>query len=415
MPANDSPSRRDDGGAPQRTVPEHDERRRDGNDHSERERRGDPQEERRRRGRTLVAGIAGIVLLIVGAAYGWHWYRVGRFMIETDDAYTQADNVTINPQVAGYVSALAVTDNQQVRAGDVIVRIDDRTFRAQVDQAEADLATAVANVANVDAQITLEQATVVQAESGVSAAQAATTFAQQEMERYGKLAQTGVGSVQRQQQTESSAREQQADLVKAQAALTSEIRRLAVLQTQKQQAEASVLRARAALEQARINLGYTAIAAPVDGVVGDRSVRLGQYVEPSTRLLTLVPMQDIYIVANYKETQLDRMHQGQPVEISVDAFSGETAHGRVDSFAPGSGSQFALLPPENATGNFTKIVQRVPVKILIDRDDPLLGRLRPGLSVIPTVDTRDTRGKKLAERPPQVGLPPPQPSVAAPP
>lgn len=374
----------------------------------------DPEAERRRKRRTIViASIAGAILFVGAIAYGWHWVNTGRFMVETDDAYTQADNVTINPQVAGYISGLAVTDNQQVRRGDVIARIDDRRFRAQVDQSAADLATALANVDNANAQISLQQATVVQAQSNVAGVQAAATFAQQEMDRYGKLASTGFGTVQRRQQAEATVRQQRADLVRAQAALETEVRRLAVLQSQKRQADAAVLRARAALEQAQIDLGYTVITAPVDGVVGDRSVRLGQYVEPSSRLLTLVPIQDVYVVANYKETQLERMHQGQPVDISIDAFSGVTVHGHVDSFAPGSGSQFALLPPENATGNFTKIVQRVPVKILIDRVDPLKGRLRPGLSVIPTVDTRDTRGKALEERPPQEGRPPPQPGSAA--
>jgi len=214
--------------------------------------------------------------------------------------------------------------------------------------------------------------------------------------------------VQNQQRASSELRQRQADLLKAKAALETEHKRETVLETEQHQAEADAKKADATLEQAKVNLGYTVIRAPIDGVVGDRKVEVGQYVQPGTRLLTLVPMQAIYVVANYKETQLDRLHRGQSVEISVDAYADETVKGHVESLAPGSGAQFALLPPENATGNFTKIVQRVPVKILIDAADPLKDRLRPGLSVIATVDTRDTRGQSLHERPTQGGLPPAQ-------
>jgi membrane fusion protein (multidrug efflux system) len=205
--------------------------------------------------------------------------------------------------------------------------------------------------------------------------------------------------VQDKQRTAAALQQRQADLEKAKATAETERRRLTVLESNRRQAEAAVGKAQASLEQAKIDLGYTEIVAPIDGMVGDRKVEAGQYVQPGTRLLTLVPMQAIYVIANYKETQLDRMHTGQAVTMAFDAYPGVTVHGRVDSLAPGSGSQFALLPPENATGNFTKIVQRVPIKILIDPGDPLRDRLRPGLSVTPTVDTRDTRGRSLRERP----------------
>jgi membrane fusion protein (multidrug efflux system) len=339
----------------------------------------------------------GAVLLIAAIAFGVYWYRTLRWFESTDDAYTQADDVAISAQVSGLVRELTVTDNQQVRKGQVILAIDDRTYRAEVDQAQADFVSASVNVANAMAQISLQDAVIAQSESDVRAAQAAVVFAQEEYNRYTKLAKTLAGSVQNQQRTAADLQQKKADLVKAQAAL----------ETAERQAEAAVTKTQAALEQAKIDLGYTTIVAPVDGVIGDRAVEVGQYVQPGTRLLTIVPMQQLYVVANSKETQLDRLHDGQPVEIEVDAYPGETVKGKVESLAPGSGSQFALLPPENATGNFTKIVQRVPVKILIDRDDPLKGRLRPGLSVIATVDTRDTKGKSLAERPPQGGLPPP--------
>ena len=382
----------------------------DGRKESKQDGEADPATARRKkRRRWLIAGIVGLIVLAAAGWYAWHYFTVGRYMVETDDAYTQADNVAISPQVAGYISELNVTDNQRVRKGDVIARIDDRQYRAQVDQAKADLAAAVANVHNVEAQVALQQATIAQAEADVGSAQASVTFAEQEQQRYAQLVKTGAGTVQRVQQTEAQLREQRAALVKAQANLEAAKKQLDVLQTQKEQADAQVQRSQAALEQAQVNLGYTTITAPADGETGDRSVRLGQYVQPGTRLLTLVPMQDVYVVANYKETQLDRMHRGQAVDITVDAYPGVTIHGTLDSLAPGSGSQFSLLPPENATGNFTKIVQRVPVKILLDRSDgnPLAGRIRPGLSVIPTVNTLDTKGEKLDQRPSQEGLPPP--------
>jgi membrane fusion protein (multidrug efflux system) len=293
-----------------------------------------------------------------------------------------------------------------VRKGEVIALIDDRTYRAAVDQAQADFVAASVNVANARAQIELQHAVIAQAESDIQSAEAAVTFAQEELDRYAKLAKTLAGTVQNQQRASADLRQRKADLLKAKAALETEHKRETVLETAEKQAEADVAKAQASLEQAQINLGYTEIRAPIDGVVGDRKVEIGQYVQPGTRLLTIVPMQSVYVVANYKETQLDRLHMGHAVEISLDAYPDAAVKGHVDSLAPGSGAQFALLPPENATGNFTKIVQRVPVKILIDQADPLKDRLRPGLSVISTVDTRDTRGKSLRERPGQGGLPP---------
>jgi membrane fusion protein (multidrug efflux system) len=355
----------------------------------------------------LIGALIVVLIVLLAGSYGGYWYVTGRFWVSTDDAYTQADDVTIAPQVPGYVHELYVTDNQQVRKGQVLITIDARLYQAQVDQAKADLTQARANVSNADAQINLQDAVVAQAESDVVAAQATVVFAKEEVDRYTKLVKTGAGTVQDQQRTSSNLRQQQAELAKADAALETEQKRQGVLETQKQQNEAAVQKAQAALEQAETNLSYVDIRAPIDGVVGDRSVEIGQYVEPGVRLLTLVPMDKIYVVANFKETQLERMHRGQAVEIFVDAYPSVTIHGRVDSLAPGSGSQFALLPPENATGNFTKIVQRVPVKILLDNNNVLRGRIRPGLSVIPEVDTRDTRGQALEDRPSQEGLPPP--------
>jgi membrane fusion protein (multidrug efflux system) len=367
----------------------------------------DPREARRKKRRAIIiGGIIGAVILLGAGIYGLYYYRTGRYLIETDDAYTQADAVIIAAQVSGYVETLLVTDNQQVHRGQVMARIDRRLYQAEVDQAQSDFVSASVNVANVVAQIELQKAVIFQADAQIKSDQAALAFAQEEYDRYAKLAKTLAGTVQDKQRTAAQLQQSQANLEKSKATAETERRRLTVLESDQHQAEAAVGKAQATLDQAKVNLGYTDIVAPIDGVVGDRKSQAGQYVQPGTRLLTLVPMQAIYVIANYKETQLDRMHTGQAVEMTIDAYPGVTLHGHVDSLAPGSGSQFALLPPENATGNFTKIVQRVPIKILIDPKDPLHDRLRPGLSVLPTIDTRDTRGQSLRDRPPPDAIPP---------
>jgi membrane fusion protein (multidrug efflux system) len=367
----------------------------------------DPAAARRKKRRAVViVCIVGAVILLGAGIYGLYYYRTGRYLIETDDAYTQADNTIVAAQVSGYIETLLVTDNQQVHRGQVLAKIDSRLYQAAVDQAQSDFVSASVNVANAAAQIELQKAVIVQADAQIKSDAAALAFAQEEYDRYAKLAKTLAGTVQDKQRTAAQLRQAQANLEKSKATAETERRRLTVLESDRHQAEAAVGGAQASLEQAKVNLSYTEIVAPIDGVVGDRKAEAGQYVQPGTRLLTLVPTQSIYVIANYKETQLDRMHTGQIVEMTIDAYPGVTVHGHVDSLAPGSGSQFALLPPENATGNFTKIVQRVPIKILIDPGDPLRGRLRPGLSVVPTVDTRDTRGQSLRDRPPPDAVPP---------
>ena len=333
-----------------------------------------------------------ILLGLLGAAgwYGHYWYETGRYLEETDDAYLRADNVTVSPKVGGYVAEVHVTDNQRVRAGDVLARIDDRDFKAAVNQAKADVAQARAAIDSLDAQIALQQSSIDQARADVATAEAALNFAQQQYDRAEALAQRGVGTVQQAQQTGSDLLQKRSALIRARAAQEAATRQIAVLRAQRESAVATLAGKQAALEQAELNLGYTAITAPIDGVVGDRSLRLGLYLQPGTQILTLVPMdKGLYVVANFKETQVGHMVQGEPVEISVDALPGHVFKGRLDSIAPGTGAQFALLPTDNATGNFTKIVQRVPVKILLDGRDAALARLRPGLSVQATVDTRD--------------------------
>jgi membrane fusion protein (multidrug efflux system) len=345
----------------------------------------------RQRLRRLLFAVFGVLVIAAGIGYGWYWFTTARYFESTDDAYTQADNTTISAEISGYIAELRVTDNQQVKLGDVLLRIDDRTYRAAVDQAAADVKTAEAQIDSLMAQANLQQSQIRQAEADVTAAEANRTFAAQNNARYAQLAKTGSGTVQTAQQAEATLRTQEATLQHNQASLAAARKQLDVLTSQLEGARATLLHNQAALKQAQINLGYTVIRAPVAGAVGDRAARGGLYVQPGLRLMTIVPMrQDIYVVANFKETQLSNMYRGQQVDLSLDAFPGARLHGTIDSLAPGSGAQFTLLPPENATGNFTKIVQRVPVKIVLDPHDPVLDRLRPGLSAVVAVDTRTT-------------------------
>ncbi|MFO1025826.1 MAG: HlyD family secretion protein [Acetobacteraceae bacterium] len=346
-------------------------------------------EQRRRRPVTLRrAALAAALLAGVGAAsyFGHQYWTVGRFQIATDDAYVKADYTTIAPKVAGYIAEVRVTDNQPVRAGQVLARIDDRDYRAAFNQAKADVDAAEAAIRNFDARISLQLAQIDQAKATIAATQASLQFAEADAGRYQSLVKTGAGTLQRAQQTQSTLLQATAQLRRDQAALTAAEREIDVLTTARRQAEAQAEHSRAVQQQAELNLGYTQIVAPVDGTVGSRALRVGQYVTAGTKLMAVVPLNAAYIVANYKETQLVGVHPGQTVAISVDGLGGHTLKGHVDSIAPASGLEFALLPPDNATGNFTKIVQRIPVKIVLD--DPTAVRLRAGMSVEPSIDTR---------------------------
>jgi membrane fusion protein, multidrug efflux system len=329
----------------------------------------------------LVAGTAA------GAYYGNDYWTTGRFLVSTDDAYVTADSTIVAPKVSGYVAKVLVEDNQPVTAGEVLARIDDRDFRAALDQARADVTAAVASVQNFGAEINLQGAEIAQAKAQIASTQASLTFAEADAERYRDLMKAGAGTVQRAQQTEATRAESSAQLVRDEAALSSAERKIAVLTTAREQAEAQADRARAAAHQAELNLSYTTITAAVGGTVGARSLRVGQYVTAGTQLMAVVPLHAVYIVANFKETQITDVRQNQPVEVEVDSYPGVKLRGRVDSLAPASGLEFALLPPDNATGNFTKIVQRIPVKIVFD--DPASGSvLRAGMSVEPIIDTK---------------------------
>ncbi|MDX7950563.1 HlyD family secretion protein [Lichenihabitans sp. Uapishka_5] len=334
-------------------------------------------------GAILLAGLAG------GGHYGWQWWSVGRFQQTTDNAFLQADKVTVAPKVAGFVATVSVGDNQAVKAGDILASIDDRDFRIAIDEAQADLDKAQAQLEGYKAAVIQQVAQIGSSRADVNNAEAALTFASQEAKRYGDLLVSGAGTSQRAQQTQSDLAQRTATLAKARATLDAAEKQVTTFEALAKSANAAIAGARAKLAQADLNLSYTTIRSPIDGVVGDRSLRAGQLVQAGTGLMTVVPMgRDIYLVANFKETQLAAMTAGQPVDFTVDAFGDHVFHGRVDSFSPGTGAQFALLPPENATGNFTKVVQRVPVRIALN-DDPLVARLRPGLSVEATVETRD--------------------------
>jgi membrane fusion protein (multidrug efflux system) len=342
--------------------------------------------------RSALLAAAAIAALAGAADYGKYWWTDGRFMVSTDDAYLQADNVIISPKVSGYISAVLVQDNQPVKAGTVLARIDDADYRTAVAAARATVAAEQAGIDNLGQQIAQQQIAVAEARATVEADQAALTFADQDFQRYVSLSRSGAGSVQSAQKATSEIRAKQAILDHDNAAVGVARKQIDVLGSQLAQARATLAEQQAALQQAELNVGYTTITAPIDGTVGVRTLRVGQYVQAGTQLMAVVPLQAVYVTANYKETQLTDMHAGQRVAIEVDTFPGVTVHGVVNSIAPASGQEFALLPPDNATGNFTKIVQRVPVKIAIDPNDPLIGRLRPGMSVEPTVDTRGKVG-----------------------
>jgi membrane fusion protein (multidrug efflux system) len=332
-------------------------------------------------------GTLAILGLAAAAQYGADYWRTGRFMVETDDAYVQADNTLIAPRVSGYISEVAVTDNQPVKAGQVLARIDDRDYQTALRQAVADRETAEAEIRSIDSQLQLQTSTIQQADLQVMSAEAALRFAQEDHDRYEALSKTGAGTTQAAQQTASLFIQRAASLQQARAALTAARQQVDVLQAARAKATAQLEHYRAAEQQARLNLGYTTITAPEDGTVGARTLRVGQYVQAGTQLMAVVPLDAVYIVANYKETQLTHVRPGQPVDVSVDTFPGARIHGHVDSVAPATGPEFALLPPDNATGNFTKIVQRLPVKIVLDHDSA--GLLRPGMSVEPVIDTKD--------------------------
>jgi len=362
-----------------------------------------PVRARIKRAALAMALLAGTAL---GGYYGHSYWTTGRYLESTDDAYVKADYTTVAPKVAGYIAEVLVQDNQPVTAGQVLARIDDRDFRAALAQANADVNAAIAAVRNLDAQISLQHALIEQAQAAIDASKATLDFADADAERYRDLMKTGSGTTQRAQQTESIRGQAAAQLQRDQAGLIAAQKKIAVLTTERDQAQAQLERNRALAQQATLNLSYTTITAPVDGTVGARSLRVGQFVVAGTQLMAVVPLHATYVVANFKETQLTYLRDGQPVELRIDSYPDVKLTGRVDSLSPASGLEFALLPPDNATGNFTKIVQRIPVRITLD-DSSLTGMLRAGMSVEPTVNTKQTviaeRSRPSNQKPTAVG------------
>jgi membrane fusion protein (multidrug efflux system) len=331
-----------------------------------------------------------LALGVTAAAYfGYDYFTTGRYLESTDDAYVKADSTIVSPKVSGYIAEVLVGDNQPVKSGQLLARIDDRDFKTALNQAHADVTASEAAVRNLDAQISLQQPMIEQESADIAAAEANLQFATEEQARYDGLMKSGSGTIQRAQQTDAALREKIAQLQHGKSGLLAARRKVDVLTTDRAKAVAQLDHARAVEQQMALNLSYTEISAPVDGTVGARALRVGQFVQAGTQLMAVVPLDAVYVVANFKETQLTNVRNGQPVEIEIDSFRGTKLRGHVDSLSPASGLEFALLPPDNATGNFTKIVQRVPVKIVLD-DHNLNGLLRPGMSAEPTVDTKAT-------------------------
>ncbi|HSY88217.1 MAG TPA: HlyD family secretion protein [Verrucomicrobiae bacterium] len=344
----------------------------------------------RKRSRPRHLGLAAAALLLAAAAawYGHDWWTVGRFIESTDDAYVGGDITVIAPKVAGFIAEVAVTDNQAVHAGDLLVKLDDRDYKAALARATAAVAGQQATLANLDARRQLQQAMIAQAQAELAATAAEIARAKYDVDRYRSLIQGQYASLQRFQQADADYKKATAADQKARAAVTAAERELDVIDTQKQQTQADLAAAIADRDTAQLNLSYTELRAPIDGVIGNRSARRGAFAPVGAQLISLVPAEGLWIDANFKESQLARMQPGLPVRIEADVLPGEVFIGHVGSLAPATGAEFSILPPENATGNFTKIVQRVPVRILLDGDAARLGRLRPGLSVTVAFDER---------------------------
>ena len=339
--------------------------------------------------RKLLFIILPVVVFALAVGGGWYWWDVLRFLQSTDDAYVQSDITLISPKVEGYIKEVRVADNQEVAEGSVLFVIDDRDFAAKLAQAEAAVAAEEAIIATYQNRLKLQQAMIEQAAATVKSAEADLARWQQDHKRYSALVTTDFASRQRFEQAETDARKGEAAVAKSRAAFAAEQNQVAVLRSQQREEEAKLQQANATLRLARHELEDTVIRAPVSGVAGNRAGQVGQYVKAGSQLLSLVPLSRVYVTANFKETQLTHMRPGQLAEVLVDAYPGLALEGRIESFAPASGAQFSLLPPDNATGNFTKIVQRVPVRIALPANNPLTGRLRPGLSVTVTIDTRN--------------------------
>jgi membrane fusion protein (multidrug efflux system) len=344
----------------------------------------------------LFAAGAAFACAVVGVA--WYWASTGRFIESTDDAYVGGEVTTLSAKVAGFIEAVTVADNQSVKAGDLLLKLDDRDYRAQLARAEAGVAAQRATLANIEANRRMHRAVVEQASADVGGAAAELARTKYDLDRYRTLSNDKIASSQRFEQADADHEKARAAERRARAALQAAERQLDVIDTQKQQTQAALDQALAERDLALLNLAYTEIHSPIDGVVGNRSARAGAYATVGAQLLAIVPARGLWVDANFKESQLAHIREGQSAEVVADVLPGVSFRGRVASLAPATGAQFSVIPPENATGNFTKIIQRVPVRIELEGADAELGKLRPGFSVAVHVDRRHSFTVRAAQR-----------------
>ncbi|MCU1726797.1 HlyD family secretion protein [Pseudomonas sp. 7P_10.2_Bac1] len=343
--------------------------------------------------------MVGAGLLALAVLYGlWRVVFASGTQQSTNDAYVSADFTLIAPKVAGFIDEVLVEDNQPVKAGQLLARIDAQDYQANLQAAQAGVATAQAQEVNAQAMLARQRSLIEQAKATVDADLAQVEFAEHELQRYEHLAGQGAGTLQNSQQAKNRSQTARAQLAQHKAALEAARQQTQVLAAQHTAAQASVQHAQALQARAELELSYTQLVAPFDGVVGRRSLRKGAYVKPGDTLLAVVPVAKAYVVANFLEHQLTHMTAGQRVMVTVDTFPGEQLHGTVDSIAPATGVTFSAIAPDNATGNFTKVVQRIPVKITLDADQPLTQQLRLGMSVDASVDTASTSGQQVSAR-----------------
>ncbi|AWY42150.1 HlyD family efflux transporter periplasmic adaptor subunit [Pseudomonas putida] len=343
-------------------------------------------------GVAVVIAVGALVYLLVPGLFGQRTQQT------TNDAYVSADYTLVVPRVAGFIKQVLVEDNQQVKAGQLLALIDDRDLRAAADAAAAEALVAQAQLQNARATLERQTSVIAQAQATVVSAKAEMAFAEQELNRYSHLAGVGAGTVQNAQQARTRIDQASARLANATAVLAAERKQVDILTAQRDGAEGGLKRAQAKLEIASFDLSYTRIVAPQDGMVGERAVRVGAYVTPGSKLLAVVPLAQAYVVANFQETQLTHVQPGQVVQVRVDTFGGEALKGRVESIAPATGVTFAAVKPDNATGNFTKVVQRIPVKIVLEPGQPLAERLRVGMSVEARIDTASVKVNEVVQR-----------------
>jgi len=341
--------------------------------------------------------ICGVAIVLAGV--GIYTLTGDSTRQSTNDAFIAADYSVVAPKVGGFISQVLVEDNQQVKAGQLLALIDDRDLQIALTAAEAEVLSATAQVEQAGALLQRQSAVIAQAEAMLSASRAEATFAQQEQQRYEHLAGLGAGTVQNAQQARNRIDTAKAHHLSADAVLAADRRQVEILVAQQHAAEAGLQRAKAVRDQARLQVSYTRIVAPIDGMVGERAMRVGNYVSPGSKLLSVVPLEHAYIIGNFQENQLTRVVPGQAVQVRVDTYPGEVLKAHVESIAPATGVTFAAIRPDNATGNFTKVVQRLPVKIVLEPNQPLAARLRVGLSVEASIDIHSpVEGEKVGSR-----------------